>query len=227
MIVDAWTDAGRAPLPISLVGADVMVACGDGRERRSLSLDSAAPTVALPAVARRVGQFLTSCSSGHRGAGYRSRHATHCREQSRTAALGFAGRPQDGDDIAIVCRNTTEAVNHLAYRLCLSPPRHDRDNGDRTSRQPAAVGRLCHRRHLECGPGGTVAVDDVIDTLDRAPRPKLLATTRASNVTGWLAPLDAIIDAVHDRGIATLIDAAQLAPHRRLPFTSPACTTRS
>ena len=41
--------------------------------------------------------------------------------EARAAALGFAGRPQDGDDIAIVCRNTTEAINHLAYRLRLHP----------------------------------------------------------------------------------------------------------
>ena len=52
------------------------------------------------------------------------------------------------------------------------------------------------------------------------PAPKLLAITGASNVTGWLPPIDAIIDAAHDRGIPTLIDAAQLAPHRRLPATA-------
>ena len=60
----------------------------------------------------------------------------------------------------------------------------------------------------------------MVDVLDRSPRPKLLAITGASNVTGWLPPIDAIIDAAHDRGIPTLIDAAQLAPHRRLPATA-------
>ena len=50
-----------------------------------------------------------------------------------------------------------------------------------------------------------------------APRPRLLAITGASNVTGWLPPLDAIIDAAHDRGVPVLVDAAQLAPHAPLP----------
>ena len=36
-------------------------------------------------------------------------------------------------------------------------------------------------------------------------------------MTGWLPPIDAIIDAAHDRGVPVVVDAAQLAPHRPLP----------
>ena len=50
-----------------------------------------------------------------------------------------------------------------------------------------------------------------------AERPALLAITGASNVTGWLPPLDAIIEEAHARGVRVLVDAAQLAPHRPLP----------
>jgi hypothetical protein len=61
-------------------------------------------------------------------------------------------------------------------------------------------------------------VDDVIAQLDTAPPwPRLLAITTASNVTGWLPPIDEIIDAAHARGIPVLVDAAQLAAHCRLP----------
>ena len=52
--------------------------------------------------------------------------------------------------------------------------------------------RLCRRRHVACGPDGTFGLDDVVDVLDRAPRPKLLAITGASNVTAG-PPIDAII----------------------------------
>jgi selenocysteine lyase/cysteine desulfurase len=41
--------------------------------------------------------------------------------------------------------------------------------------------------------------------------------TGASNVTGWLPPLPAICEAAHQRGVAVVVDAAQLAPHRPLP----------
>jgi selenocysteine lyase/cysteine desulfurase len=44
-----------------------------------------------------------------------------------------------------------------------------------------------------------------------------LAITGASNVTGWLPPLDLILDAAHQRGVPVLVDAAQLAPHVPLP----------
>jgi selenocysteine lyase/cysteine desulfurase len=41
-------------------------------------------------------------------------------EDARQAILTFAGR-SGTDDVAIICRNTTEAINHLAYRLRLQP----------------------------------------------------------------------------------------------------------
>jgi selenocysteine lyase/cysteine desulfurase len=57
---------------VSLVGDDVDVPCVDGIERRYVSLDAAASTPALSAVARRVQEFLPWYSSVHRGAGWKS-----------------------------------------------------------------------------------------------------------------------------------------------------------
>jgi selenocysteine lyase/cysteine desulfurase len=210
------TDSVRK-LPIELVGDDVVVPCGDGQDRRYVNLDSAASTNALPAVAQRVHEFLPWYSSVHRGAGYKSRRATQRYEEARVAALDFAGRPHDGDDIAIVCRNTTEAINHLAYRLRLSP--HDTIVTTVIEHHANLLpwARLCRRRFVECGPDGTFDLGAVIDALDRSPRPRLLTLTGASNVTGWLPPIDDIIAAAHDRDIPTLVDAAQVAPHRPMP----------
>ena len=223
--MDTMTDIESAPtspspMPVGLVGDDELVPCGDGRDRRYLNLDMAASTSALPAVAQRVHDFLPWYSSVHRGAGYKSRQATQAYEQARVAALGFADRPEDGDDIAIVCRNTTEAINHLAYRLCLEPDDTIVTTVIEHHANLLPWARLCRRRFVECGPDGTFGVDDVIDALDGSPPPKLLAMTGASNVTGWVPPIDAIIEAAHDRGIPTLIDAAQLAPHRPLPTSA-------
>ena len=53
--------------------------------------------------------------------------------------------------------------------------------------------------------------------LDRSPKPRLLAITAASNITGWMPPIDEIIEAAHSRGIPVVVDGAQLAPHRPLP----------
>ena len=48
MIGKASTQTGGPSLPIGLVGDDVLVPCGDGRERHHVNLDSAASTKACP-----------------------------------------------------------------------------------------------------------------------------------------------------------------------------------
>jgi selenocysteine lyase/cysteine desulfurase len=205
-----------APL-VRLVGDGIEVPCLDGRFRPYLSLDSAASTAALPEVGDRVASFLPWYSSVHRGAGYKSQRATAAYEEAREAALRFAGR-QGRDDVAIICRNTTEAINHLAFRLPLGP-------GDTIVTTVAEhhanllpwprLGVI--RRWVECDRHGMFGVDDVARVLDDGPPPGLLAITGATNVTGWLPPIDEIIAAAHRRGVPVLVDAAQLAPHRPLP----------
>ena len=213
------SDATQA-LPTVLVGDGGAVPCIDGVARPYLNLDSAASTSALPAVARRVADFLPTYASVHRGAGYRSRQATVAYEDARQAALAFAGRGDHDGDVAIFCRNTTEAINHLAYRLRLEP----RDVVATTVIEHHANllpwARLCDRRFVECGVDGTFSLDDVLEVLDERPLPKLLAISGASNVTGWRPPLDEIIEAAHERSVPVLVDAAQLAPHAPMPTSA-------
>jgi selenocysteine lyase/cysteine desulfurase len=195
------------------------VPCVDGTERPYVSFDAAASTGALGQVLAAVEAFVPWYSSVHRGAGYKSQLATAAYEDARAAALGFArpGRRPAGDDVAIICRNTTEALNHLAYRL-------------RLSRQDVVVttvvehhanllpwSRAATCRYVECGPDGTVSLGAVEAALDERPAPRLLAVTGASNITGWLPDTGQIIAAAHHRGVPVVVDAAQLAPHRPLP----------
>ena len=99
-----------------LVGDELPVPCIDGTARVYLGLDAGASTAAFESVAARVQEFLPWYSSVHRGAGRKSQVATQAYEDAREAMLEFAGRG-DSDDVAIFCRNTTEAINILAYRL--------------------------------------------------------------------------------------------------------------
>jgi selenocysteine lyase/cysteine desulfurase len=203
-----------------LVGDGVLVPCVDGVNRPYLGLDAAASTGALPAVAARVEEFLPWYSSVHRGAGYKSQVSTAAYEEARQRALAFAGRDgptQNGDDVAIICRNTTEAINHLAYRLRLSSTDVVVTTVVEHHANLLPWGRVATRRFVECGPDGTFTTEDVAAALDVAPKPALLAVTGASNVTGWLPPIDDIIAAAHDRDVPVVVDAAQLAPHRPLP----------
>jgi selenocysteine lyase/cysteine desulfurase len=76
---------------------------------------------------------------------------------------------------------------------------------------------VASRRWVECDTDGTFGTDDVVRVLADGPPPALLALTGASNVTGWLPPVDEICEEAHARGVPVLLDAAQLAPHRPLP----------
>ena len=212
-------DPASDPLA-ELVGAGLMVPCLDGVERPAVELDQAASTQALPEAAQRVTEFVPWYSSVHRGAGFRSRRATAAYEDARRAVLAFAGRKPDGGDVAILCRNTTEAINQLAYRLRLAPEDVVVTTVVEHHANLLPWGRRARRRYVECTREGTFTVDDVIAALDQTPAPALLAVTGASNVTGWLTPLDELIAAAHQRGIPVLVDAAQLAPHRPLPPTA-------
>jgi selenocysteine lyase/cysteine desulfurase len=204
-------------VPVALVGDGLLVPCVDGRPRPYLNLDVAASSGALAAVARRVEEFLPWYSSVHRGAGYKSRLATDAYEAARAAALAYAGRRPDGGDLAIICRNTTEAINHLAYRLRLAGDDVVVTTVMEHHANVLPWARLCRRRFVECGPDGTFTASEVAAALDDGVPARLLAISGASNVTGWSPPLDAILTAAHDRGVPVLVDAAQLAPHQALP----------
>lgn len=209
--------SGLTSLPVPLVGDGAPVRCVDGTERPYLSLDAAASTAALGSVLTSVREFLPWYSSVHRGAGHKSLVSTRAYEDARSAALGFAGRGPGDDYVAILCRNTTEALNHLAYSL-----RFDhRDVVVTTVAEHHANmlpwSRVATCRYVECGSDGTFGVSDVESALDQRPSPRLLTITGASNITGWMPPLTAIIAAAHERGIPVAVDAAQLAPHRPLP----------
>ncbi len=207
----------EAPLA-DLVGAHALVPCVDGSERPYRDLDSAASTPALETVAARVAEFLPWYSSVHRGAGYKSRRATAAYEEARESAHRFARRPAGGDDVVVLVRNTTEAINHLAYRLGLGP-------------SDVVVTTVVehHANLLALGPygvraGGSSAAPKARSASTTscgcsttARGPALLAVTGASNVTGWLPPVEEICAAAHARGVRVLVDAAQLAPHRPLP----------
>jgi selenocysteine lyase/cysteine desulfurase len=171
----------------------------------------------MEAVAERVAEFVPWYSSVHRGAGYKSRRATAAYEAARESAHRFARRPAGGDDVVVLVRNTTEAINHLAYRLRLGPDDVVATTVVEHHANMLPWSRVARRRWVECGPDGTFGTDDVVRVLDDGRRPALLALTAASNVTGWLPPVEEICAEAHARGVPLLVDAAQLAPHRPLP----------
>src|SRR5689334_17166778 len=106
----ASVDEVGALLPV--VGGTTTVPLVDGTQRVYANLDYAASAPALEAVAARVTEVLPLYASVHRGAGYLSQVSTALYEQARRTIGAFVGAR--GDDVTIVTRNTTDALNLLA-----------------------------------------------------------------------------------------------------------------
>ncbi len=205
------------PIPrCRLVGADRPVPLLDGRHVRYINLDNAASTPALRSVVETIEEFLPYYSGVHRGTGYKSRLSTAVFEQAREIVGQFVGADPDRD-IVVFTKNTTEAINKVAHALRLHPD--------------AVVVTTCLEHHSNELPWRSrthierVAVDRDgaldIDHLDRllrehAGRCALLAVSGASNVTGVVQPIHELAAKVHAVGGRILVDAAQLAPHRRI-----------
>ena len=195
-----------ALLPV--VGAATRVPLIDGTTCTYANLDYAASAPALESVAARVTEVLPLYASVHRGAGYLSQVSTALYEESRQTIARFVGaRPED---VAIITRNTTDALNLLAG--CV----------------PAGVRVLVLdvEHHANLLPWQRVDAtvlpieDTVVATLAALGRElaassyALVAATGASNVTGEALPLADVVRLAHDAGARIVVDGAQLVPHR-------------
>nr|WP_243851615.1 aminotransferase class V-fold PLP-dependent enzyme [Modestobacter marinus] len=201
-----------------LVGEDVQVSVLSGELRRYVDLDAAATSSASVTVARAVQDFLPWYSSVHRGAGAKSRYASARYEQARESLLPFVGA-DPGTHLALFTRNTTEALNTLAFRLDLRPEDVVLTTAVEHHANLLPWRRYARLRVIEVDTRGTFTPQDVIAALDQHPTPRVLAISGASNVTGWLPELARIAGAAQARGVFVVVDAAQLAGHRPIDMT--------
>ncbi len=176
-----------APL-LPLVGADLAVPVLGGGSVRYVNLDCAATAPALQAVADAVAAALPVYASVHRGAGLPSQASTARYEAARAAVGRFVGARQD--DVVVFIRNTTDALNLLAAAVpeggeVLCPRR-------RAPREPAAVGARSRTASYRCADSLAGTLTALRNALANGPR-ALLAVTGASNVTGEVLPLGALV----------------------------------
>jgi selenocysteine lyase/cysteine desulfurase len=206
----ATATAAAAPL-LPVLGADLRVPLADGTSARYVNLDYAATAPALASVAERVAATLPYAGSVHRGAGVPSQVASAWYEQAREAVARALGAR--ADDAVVFTRNTTDAINLLA--ACLPAGAGDVVTLDVEHHANLLPWRRGAAGHRTVPHAATIA--ETLERLDAAlaSRPTaLLAITGASNVTGEIPPLDAVVALARRHGARTFVDAAQLAPHR-------------
>jgi selenocysteine lyase/cysteine desulfurase len=200
---------GAEPL-LPVVGANLPAPLVTGGSVRYANLDYAASAPALERVAARVAEVLPYYASVHRGAGYASQVSTALLERSRTTIGEFVGAR--AGDVVVLTRNTTDALNLLAG--CLP------SWGDVVFLDAEHHANLLpwQRGPHRCVPVQR-SLEATLATLEQnlAERPAaLLAVTGASNVTGEELPVERLARLAHRHGARIVVDAAQLAPHRRI-----------
>src|SRR6478609_6449962 len=205
-----------AARPLAAVtGAEIQAPLITGGHARYANLDYGASAPALSVVSAYLNEILPYYASVHRGAGYASQISTSVYENARDIVRDFVGgRP--GDSV-IFTRNTTDSLNLLAGCLPL-----------RDGRPAGEVLYLDIEHHANLLPWqnvphrSVVAAATLAATVDRLRVElarggvSLLAVTGASNVTGEILPIRTLAALAHEYGARIVVDAAQLAPHRRI-----------
>ena len=199
-----------------ILGLDLEIPLLDGRRVPYVNLDNAASTPPLVDVVRAVESFMPYYSSVHRGTGFKSRLSTVAYDQSHEIIGRFVGADLSTNTV-IFGKNTTEAINKLAWRYPLAPDsvvlttQLEHHSNDLPWRPHA------HVVHVRALPDGRFDEDDFDRLLaEYAGRVALVTVTGASNVSGFLQPIHRLARKAHAAGARILVDCAQLAPHRRV-----------
>jgi len=199
-----------------ILGLDMSTPLLDGTDVRYVNLDNAASTPPLIDVVNAVERFMPYYSSVHRGTGFKSRLSTMTYDQSRERIGRFVNADLSTNTV-IFGKNATEAINKLSHRLPHSEEcvvlttmleHHSNDLPWRDHFRVVHVGNL---------PDGRLDEGDFDRKLsEHKGKTALVAVTGAANVTGFLPPIHRLARKAHEAGSLILIDAAQLAPHRRI-----------
>lgn len=188
----------------------------DGRMVPYVNLDNAASTPPLKDVADAVAEFLPFYSSVHRGSGFKSRLSTMVYDQAHEIVARFVGA-DPATNTVIFGKNTTEAVNKLAYRVPIDDASvvittvMEHHSNDLPWRNRARC------VHVAVTPDGRLDEEDFERQLKKHEgRIAIVAVTAASNVSGLIQPVHRLARLAHEVGAKIIVDAAQLAPHRRV-----------
>jgi len=212
----------ESPIPLHLelrkeiIGIDTPVPVLGGTERPYVFLDNAASTPAFRSVLRMIEDFLPWYSGVHRGTGFKSLLATDVFDYAHDRVAQFVGAGLESNTV-IFGKNTTECVNKLAHRFGFTrgdvvvTTVMEHHSNDLPWRNVARV------IHVGVTADGHPDLQQLQDTLRREGRHvRLVAVTGASNITGICPPVHEIARWAHEAGAQIFVDAAQLAPHRKV-----------
>ncbi|MBB5155725.1 selenocysteine lyase/cysteine desulfurase [Saccharopolyspora phatthalungensis] len=199
----------------AVVGGALEVPLVTGGRIGYANLDHAASAPCLESVQTAVNELLPWYASVHRGAGFASQVCTRVYEEARGKLLDFVGARRT--DSVIFTRNTTDSLNLLGRALPRGTSVVVFDTEHHAALLPWTGPRVRRLPAPETPAGAVAALDAALADCPEGPR--LAVITGASNVTGELWPVADLARVARRRGARTVLDAAQLAPHRPVRIT--------
>ncbi len=198
----------------------------DGKEL--IYLDSASTTQKPESVITAITDYYkTSNANIHRGIYTLSEKATIQYEDVRkkTATFINAGTPEE----IIFTRNTTEAINLLAYTFGEKHIKQDDEiivselehHSNLVPWQEVVKRKKAKLKVIPIKSDYTPDMDEYHKIL--SPKTKLVAITSMSNVFGTKTPLKEIIEAAHKKNALVLVDGAQSAAHQKTDVQALNC----
>ncbi|AOY75933.1 aminotransferase class V-fold PLP-dependent enzyme [Clostridium formicaceticum] len=205
-----------------IAGIDTKISLPNGKYTTVINFDNAATTPPFLPVLEEIMNFSPWYASVHRGTGYKSQVSSNFYENARSTIADFVGADLKHDTI-IFLKNTTEAINKLSNRLLdtykdgvILSTFMEHHSNDLPWRNKYTVD------YIDIDQEGKLSLGDLESKLlYYKGKVKLVAVTGASNVTGYINPIDQIAELAHRYGAKILIDGAQLVPHASINMKSP------
>jgi cysteine desulfurase / selenocysteine lyase len=222
------TVAATPALDVNRLRKDFPILSRRVRGKPLIYLDNAATSQKPRAVIEAVSRFYGSENANiHRGVHYLSELATVAYEATRERVARFLNAPSPRD--IVFTRGTTEAINLVAQswgRSTLRP-------GD----EILITGMEHHSNivpwQLVAGQTGArvraVPITDAgeldLEAFDRllTDRTRVLAMVHVSNALGTVNPVHELLAKARARGVVTLVDGAQSAPHLPVDVQAIGC----
>ena len=207
-----------------VAGTETKIPLANGKVVTAINFDNAATTPPFCSVLKEIAQFSPWYASVHRGKGYKSILTSELYEHARDVVRKFV--KADQCDAIIFTKNTTESINMLAYALA-----------NQSEQQVVLSTNMEHLAndmpwrdkfiidYITVTKSGRLSLQDLESKLQNYEnKVKLVTVAGASNVTGYVNPINKIAQLAHKYGAKILVDGAQWVPHMTVdmkPYNSP------
>ena len=199
-------------------GIETSVKIKDGSMVVPINFDNGATTPPFKYVNRQLKESISLYGPIGRGAGQKGDYCTEKYEESRKKILEFFNLSQRNEYTVIYVKSTTEGLNLLSNVLI-----NDKKEKVLTTRMEHHANDLPWRynsdvEYVEVDSNGRLDLKQLEEKLSQNTF-SYVSITGASNVTGYINPINSIAKIVHRYGAKLIVDGAQLVPHRKINMT--------